>query len=264
MKMNRINRNNDIYQQINNILTLGQFNLNNNNLENNIIHHKFVNKKNVIFNFYGYFYNFICDEDELFYSLIEKFKERTGTKNLKLLFLCEGRKLNPTITLNQLGKLNLITITVINSNNLSGSQSSIKFTDISKQIYEEHYFSDIAPSYRMVMKGINIYGICKNKRCIAFNEEVIYPLYNKKRFDLIEEKYDLECPECGNVIMPRTVGFYLCNYKIKGVKYQNDKNESFEFEGQAPKRDCVQYFNPDKNGETTIVELIIEVTEYLI
>ena len=114
------------------------------------------------------------------------------------------------------------------------------------------------------MQGINIYGICKNKKCIAFNEEVIVPLHNKKRFDLIEEKYDLECPECSNIIMPKTVGFYLCNYKIKGVKYQDDKKISFEFEGQAPKRNCIQYFNPDKNGETTMVKLIIEVTEYLI
>lgn len=264
MRNNKMNKENDIYKKINERLNLELFDLNENILENNKISPKFVNEiKNVIFIYKGCRYNFICDENELLYLLIEKFKERTGTKNLNFLFLNNGRQLNPIIGLNQFNSRD-IKIDVCESHNLSGGQSSIKFTDISKQIYEEHYFSDTAPSYRIVMQGINIYGICKNKKCIAFNEEVIVPLHNKKRFDLIEEKYDLECPECNNIIMPKTVGFYLCNYKIKGVKYQDDKKISFEFEGQAPKRNCIQYFNPDKNGETTMVKLIIEVTEYLI
>ena len=264
MKENKIKKKKDIYLQINKRLNIEQFNLNKNNLENNIIEHKFVNKKNVIFSYEDFNYNFICDEDELLYSLIEKFKERTDTKNLNLLFLYNGKQLNPIITINQLDSLPDIKINVFTLNYLTGRGLPIKFTDLSKQFYEEHYFSDSAPSYRIVMQGINIYGICKNKKCIAYKKEVIFPLSNKKRLDLIEEKYDLECPECGNIINPKTVGFYLCNYKIKGVKFQDDKKEHFEFEGQAPKKDCIQYFNPDKNGETTIVELIIEVTEYLI
>ena len=59
---------------------------------------------------------------------------------------------------------------------------SFRFTDISKQITEEHYFSDEAPSYRIVTRGINIYGICKFKKCCAYNEEVIVPLENVEFF----------------------------------------------------------------------------------
>jgi hypothetical protein len=52
-------------------------------------------------------------------------------------------------------------IIVYQSGSLSGGMMPLKFTDVSKQIQEEHYFSDGAPSYRIVTQGINIYGICR-------------------------------------------------------------------------------------------------------
>ena len=147
--------------------------------------------------------------------------------------------------------------------NITGGNFSMLFTDISKQIYEEHYFSDKAPSYRIVCQGINIYGICKVKKCLANKKEVVVPLRKIKKFNLIQQKEDLECPECGGNIIPKTLGFFLCKYKVKMKKYENGEIKSFEFEGESPKKDCIQYYNPDKNGETTIVELIIEITKDL-
>jgi hypothetical protein len=139
----------------------------------------------------------------------------------------------------------------------------MKFTDISKQISEQIYFSSTAPSYRKVTKGINICGICKYKKCNAYNKEVIAPLENVKIFNLIDERENLECPECGALIVPKTLCFYLCEYKIKGRKLDNEKLDKFEFNGKANKKDSAQYYSPDKNGETKITELIIEIIKYL-
>jgi hypothetical protein len=47
------------------------------------------------------------------------------------------------------------------------------FTDISKNKTKEIGFSKKALSYRKVTKGINIFGICKFKKCKAYKKEVV-------------------------------------------------------------------------------------------
>ena len=109
----------------------------------------------------------------------------------------------------------------------------MNFTDLSKQIYEEIYFSSSAPSYRRVSKGINICGICKCKKCDAYKQEVVVPKENVKEFNLINERDNIECPICGSIIASKTLCFYLCEYKIKGRKVVNNGLEEFEFSKKA-------------------------------
>lgn len=217
-------------------------------------------KKNVQFYYENDIYNIICEEDDLLSSISEKFKEKSKTKKLELNYYSNGKTLNPEIKLNQ---LNSNIIEVHKEREMRGGVMSMRFTDMSKQITEEHYFSDSAPSYRIVTQGINVYGICKVKKCKAYKKEVICPLRKKEKFDLIKEKEELECPECGGNITQKTLGFFLCEYKIYGKKYYDDKIESFKFKGKAENKNSIQYYNPDKNGETILIELIIEITKYL-
>ena len=79
----------------------------------------------------------------------------------------------------------------------------------------------------------------------------------------MKEKDDLECPECGGIIIPKTLGFHLCEYKIEGRKIVDKKVEDFEIIGKAENANSIQYFNPDKNGEIMIVKLVIEITKDL-
>ena len=79
----------------------------------------------------------------------------------------------------------------------------------------------------------------------------------------MKEKDDLECPECGGIIIPKTLGFHLCEYKIEGTKFIDKKGEDFEIKGKAENANSIQYFNPDKNGEIMIVKLVIEITKDL-
>ena len=210
----------------------------------------------------------ICLEskkNELFHSLFSKFMAKIGAFDKEYQFIYNCKDLDP---MKKLGEEmhsfdgNIIYIDAeIKNNTLLGGYSL--FTDLSKQITEEHYLSDETPSYNTVTNGINIYGICKYKKCSAYNKEVIVPLENVEYLDLINERENFICPECEALINPRTIGFHLCEYKIKGTKYENKVTESFDFKGEAKNENSIQYYNPEKNGITTIIELIIEVTKFL-
>jgi hypothetical protein len=220
---------------------------------------KKIEKSNITLKFQGKAYNVICDKDESFSSIIEKLKNRIGMKDKNVNFISDGRKLNSEMKLNQILSRKIM---VDETETSLGGVFALNFTDISKQVHEEHYFSNKAPSYRYVTQGINIYGICKGKNCIAYKKEVVVPQRKIKKFDLIKEKDNLECPKCGGIIIPKTLGFHLCKYKVSGKKYSNNIIEPFEFEGKAENENSIQYFNPDENGETMLVKLIIEV-QYL-
>ena len=218
-------------------------------------------KINVRFIYNENIYNVVCNEDELLSSIFGRFKKKSQTEELELYFVYNGGKLNPKMKLNQINS-DLIKV-YKEGENRGGGQFSIKFTDMSKKKTEEQYFSDKAPSYRLISQGINIYGICKFKKCIAYEKEVICPLKNIKRFDLIKEKDDLLCPKCEAIISPKTIGFYRCEYRIKGTKYFNKEVKDFQFEGKAENKNSIQYYNPDKNGEIILTELIIEIIKDL-
>lgn len=211
------------------------------------------------------YYNFVSHKEEFLSSLFYKFRDRINDFNTDFHFINNNFILDPKKKLGEVNPKNStpFSISVFKIKEVNGSGYCSFFTDLSKQIYEEHYFSDKAPSYRVICKGINIYGICKSKKCKAYNKEVIAPLKKRKEFDLIKERDNLECPECEGIISPKTVGFHLCEYKIKETKYENGEVIPFEFNAKADNKDSVQYYNPDKNGQTTIAELIIEITKYL-
>ena len=213
-------------------------------------------KSDISAEFRGKVYNVICDKNESFSSIFEKIENRIGKNKQNLHFIADGRTLNSEMKLN---KINFNTIMVDETEVNQGGDYAMNFTDVSKQVHEEHYFSAKAPSYRIVTQGINIYGICKGKNCIAYKKEVVVRQRGITKFDLIKEKDNLECPKCGGIIIPKTLGFHLCKYKVSGKKYSNNIIEPFEFEGIAENENSIQYFNPDENGETMFVELIIEV-----
>ena len=231
-------------------------------VDNNFFHVEIddVAKVNACFRYNNKSYNVVCEKDESLSSVFEKFKKQSGTEGQNLYFISEGKRIYPEMKLKY---INFSRIEAHNEETIIGGIYGLNFTDVSKDIHEEHYFSKKAHSYRIVTNGINIYGICKGKKCIAYKKEVIVRLKNIKKFDLMKEKDNLECPECEGIIIPKTLGFHLCEYKIKGSKVVDKKVEDFEIKGIAKNANSIQYFSPDKNGETMIVKLIIEITRDL-
>jgi hypothetical protein len=206
--------------------------------------------------------NILANRNEMLFSLFQKYISLTG-KYDDIYFKYSGEQLNPNKTLKEYDLASGSIIKVADTNNVIGRGGyALNFTDLSKQNYEEITFTNDAPDYRNTNQGINIFGDCKTEGCYAFNQEVIVPLYGIGKFDLINERQNLKCPACKGLIEPKTVGFYLCEYKIKGKNFENGNIKPFEFFGKALNTQSLQYYDPIKNGNTIVLELIIEIINY--
>jgi len=208
-----------------------------------------------------------CFYNEKVSDVIERYRQKSGdySPNNKfyfnsydlLHFICHD------LTVSEAGMINMSSIYVQTTGNVSGGDYSMIFTDLSKNKTSEIRCSKTAPSYRKIIKGINIFGICNFKKCKAYKKEVVSNV-KKKKLDLIKERDELFCPECEATIIPKTVGFYLCKFLIYGKKIENGKEKSFRNkEDEANKVDSMKYFDPGLNGEVMVTELVFEVLEYL-
>ena len=201
-----------------------------------------------------------CQKKERIFDIIEKYRNISGD-NLKKIFLYNGKSLNSlNCTIEELDHLNSsLAIDVIQIGESAGSGIPMKFNDLSKKNTKKIGFSKNAPSYRGITKGINIFGICKCTYCKAYNNEVVV-MIKKKIIDLVKERDELFCPECGSLIIPKTVGFHLCEYKIYGYKLENGRSQRFNNPpGKAKDKNNLTYFDNGLNGEVMFTELIIEV-----
>ena len=139
-----------------------------------------------------------------------------------------------------------------------------KFTDVSKEKVTHLKFSETAPIYRRVKEGLNIFGICQNKECIANKKEVVYIPEdmniedNYFKFNVIEQIRNMLCPICKKIIKSKTLGFYNCEYQIIGEKIEEGVLKQYD---SKPKEtnDDFEYFDSDENGEITWASLVIYV-----
>jgi len=198
-------------------------------------------------------------------EVIKEFSEKSGyniDNNCKFIF--NAKHLNESLTVAEAGLTDLANIFLVTTKGIKAAGGlPMLFSDVSKNKTKELTFSKKAPSYRKVTKGINIFGICKFKKCIAYQKEVVVRI-KKKKFDLIEERNDLFCPECEALIVPKTVGFYLCKFKIYGKKLENGQEQEFSNESdEASNKGTLKYFDPELSGNVMITQLIFEVEKYL-
>ena len=208
-------------------------------------------------------YEVQCNHNEKVSELIERYRNKSGDYDTSKKFIFNAKNLDDHLTLAEAGIYNGSNIFVVNTVGIKGAGCGMMFTDLSKNKTKEIRFSPYAPSYRQVASGINIFGICNYKNCVAYKEEVVVNI-NKTKFDLIKERDSLFCPECQSPIIPKTVGFHLCRYQISGKKIENNRVEEFMNPiDEATNSDSVKYFDPDLNGEIMMIELKIEVLEYL-
>jgi len=92
------------------------------------------------------------------------------------------------------------------SNKLNGGEvgSSIKgFTDPKKIGPIRYSIITDGPDYLTVKDGINLFGNCKNRNCIAYNKEVCSP-FGFGTFDLIKDLVpeNEKCPKCPACELP--------------------------------------------------------------
>ena len=203
---------------------------------------------------------FTCSYEDKFSDIIKQYRLKSEDYYMNEKFINNGKEMNPMYTVTELGLSPYSIIEVIQCAQVNGGGLAMEFTDVSKNNILELGFSEDAPSYRAACQGINIFGDCHCKKCSAYKKEVVIPIEEEK-LDLIKNKEDFFCPECGSYIKPKTVGFYKCKYSIYGKKYENGNIKDFSINGEA--KNTFNYYDPESNGEAIVIELKIEILEYI-
>ena len=126
------------------------------------------------------------------------------------------------------------------------------------------YFCDPSKTHRKIYRGLNIFGICKNKKCRVRGKEVIYRIKLNKEglcFNVNEERENIKCPLCETKFEKKTCGFWRCEYQFVGTyyDYEEAKNVVYNSSPHETSKDEFEYFDPDENGSKTWDELLIFV-----
>ena len=104
---------------------------------------------------------------------------------------------------------------------------------------------------------MNLFGNCINKKCKANNKEVIYKVGINKKFDVFKDKKKIICPICSKNFLPKTMGFWKCEYQIKGEKLNEGDYEDIDINGKETREKYFEYFDPYKTGTISWTSLEI-------
>ena len=141
------------------------------------------------------------------------------------------------------------------------------FTDPTKVGPVRYATTSEGPDYLKVKEGINFFGNCINKNCIAHNKEVSSPF----GFGIFDLKKDLDpnndkCPKCPSCEIPllklETCGFMMCRYKYNGKKIENDKLVPMNYEKTISEPGKVDYFDAGKSGENKSLWIDLKISAY--
>ena len=143
-----------------------------------------------------------------------------------------------------------------------GGSFLLDFTNVEKGLIENLSFSESAPEWRNVKKGLNLFGLCKNSKCKAFDKEVIHKVgIIHKKYNLQENILNIKCPICKGIVVPKTCGFWDCEYQFEGNKIEEGKVKHVDTRCRETKGDNFEYYNPFENGSALWTDLNIYVIE---
>ena len=142
-----------------------------------------------------------------------------------------------------------------------GGGMMVDFVDVSTGKIKKLDFSENAPNWRGVNKGLNIFGICTNPKCEVFKKEVVYPTFFKEKliFVLNDELPHIRCPICFKIFDPKTCGFWKCEYQFVGKRIKEGELMYFDSKTKETNEDDFEYFDIFENGEARWFELTIYV-----
>lgn len=122
-----------------------------------------------------------CLESQKVSEVIKKFREKSAwdKPNIKYIYYYNGKQINESLSVFEAGLKEYGNILVKKANEIIGGGFPMLFSDVSKNKTKELTISKKAPSYRKITKGINIFGICKFKKCLAYQKEVVVRIKKK-------------------------------------------------------------------------------------
>ena len=134
----------------------------------------------------------------------------------------------------------------------------IEFADVDKMSKTKKLkFSKNAAKWRKVSQGLNLFGKCINKKCEAYGNEVIFIAGINVKFDINLKAKEIVCPICSKNFIPNTLGFWKCEYQIKGEKLKNGEYIQININGKETKGNDFEYYDTNESGTTFWSKLII-------
>lgn len=174
------------------------------------------------------------ETSELVESLKLKIEDKTGVPSSRQELKFEYKILKNQKTLDYYDITTGSTINLILG--LRGGSMGPSFGFNSMNKLEKISFSNSAPIWRGVHRGISWKGICKNQNCQANNKEV-YANLGFGIFSLRKTIYNLNCPLCKTKIEDvRNCGFHKASWKFEGM----DINEVL-LKGEGKTKDNCYY-----------------------
>ena len=139
-----------------------------------------------------------------------------------------------------------------------GGGPLIEFADVDKMSKAKKIkFSKNAAKWRKVSQGLNLFGKCINKKCEAYGNEVIFIAGINVKFDINLKAKEIVCPICSKNFIPNTLGFWKCEYQIKGEKLKDGEYIQVNINGKETKGNDFEYYDTNESGTTFWSKLII-------
>ena len=139
-----------------------------------------------------------------------------------------------------------------------GGGPLIEFADVDKMSKTKNLkFSKNAKKWRKVSQGLNLFGKCINKKCEAYGNEVIFIAGINVKFDINLKAKEIVCPICSKNFIPNTLGFWKCEYQIKGEKLKDGEYIPVNINGKETKGNNFEYYDTNESGTSFWSKLII-------
>ena len=198
-------------------------------------------------------------------------KLNISDKNTKFIFKGETYSIASTLTFKEIGMFDNCQIFIISQIiRCGGGSDSNSFANLSEEFTWKDNVSKNNPNipkWRYITKGINLYGICKNKNCVACGNQVIKPV-DSREYNVYDEGFMGICPMCGKHFDLDTCSFYYCDYKVEGTYFDISKDDWVNLPGTIQKtsdgKDFYYDFNKKvegKEGKVKYKKLLLKVID---
>ena len=168
-------------------------------------------------------------------------------------------------------KMKKITISVVHAIRGGGGNDTNVFANLNDDFITYRnvakYDDPDVPDWRTVCKGINLYGICENSKCIAKGQTVIM-MVDSKEIDLYKESFMGICPICKKHFDLDTCGFRYCDYQFEGCYFDKEKDDWINLpeDIKSTKDGKISYYDPNKvvegkKGKVKYKTLILKVVK---
>ena len=110
------------------------------------------------------------------------------------------------------------------------------------------------PFYLAVDSGMNLFGPCNNKKCLAYYKEVCSK-FGYGIFDLLKDldEDSKKCPKCPACEYPllklETCGFMNCKYSYYGMKFKGGKIFNINYNNSISEKNKLDYFKAGSSGD---------------